>query len=255
MQIAELPIPIYSKPKTLTTGDSAMNIYIPFTYIISWSNHKKFYYGTKYAQGCQPSDLWESYFTSSEYVEDFRKENGEPDIIRIHRTFIDAESCVAFEHKYLTKIDAKNNPLFLNKHNGGKNLGIWDDESKEKKKQSCLEKYGVENVMQSPQVKEKSKETCLENWGVENVMQSPIVKEKSKQTLLENWGVERVSQIERPCKHCGELKNINHEVRCKQNPNRKLNPSKLPFFSIISTKKTYGKNNLSRYFPEFKQFY
>lgn len=96
-----------------------MNIYIPFTYIIGWSEHKQFYYGCKYAQGCQPSDLWESYFTSSEYVEDFRKENGEPDIIRIHRTFSDGKECVEFEHKYLSKIDAKNNILFLNKHNGG----------------------------------------------------------------------------------------------------------------------------------------
>lgn len=96
-----------------------MDIYIPFTYIIGWSNHKKFYYGAKYAQGCQPSDLWESYFTSSQYVEEFRKENGEPDIIKIHRTFSDADSCVLFEHNYLTKIDAKNNDLFLNKHNGG----------------------------------------------------------------------------------------------------------------------------------------
>nr|QMP83007.1 MAG: hypothetical protein [Caudoviricetes sp.] len=99
-----------------------MDIYTPFTYIIGWSQHKKFYYGAKYAQGCQPSDLWESYFTSSKYVTEFRKENGEPDIIKIHRIFSDANSCILFEQQYLTRIDAKNNPAFLNMSNGGKNF-------------------------------------------------------------------------------------------------------------------------------------
>lgn len=100
-----------------------MNIYIPFTYIIGWSKHKKFYYGAKYAQGCQPSDLWESYFTSSEYVKEFRKKFGEPDIIKIHKIFDDKDSCVMFETQYLSRIDAKNHPSFLNKSNGKKNFG------------------------------------------------------------------------------------------------------------------------------------
>lgn len=107
-----------------------MNIYIPFTYIIGWTKHKKFYYGCKYAQGCKPSDLWESYFTSSEYVEEFRKNHGDPDIIKIHKTFSDSNSCIAFEHKYLTRIDAKNNESFLNKHNGGKNLKSTNQSAK-----------------------------------------------------------------------------------------------------------------------------
>ena len=99
-----------------------MSIYTPFTYIIGWSEHKKFYYGAKCAQGCQPSDLWESYFTSSEYVTEFREENGEPDIIKIHRKFQCSEDCVSFEHEFLTKIDAKNHQLFLNKSNGSKSF-------------------------------------------------------------------------------------------------------------------------------------
>jgi len=167
-----------------------MDIYIPFTYIIGWSEHKKFYYGAKYAQGCQPSDLWESYFTSSEYVAEFREENGEPDIICIHRTFSDAESCVAFEHEYLTTIDAKNHPSFLNKSNGGKDFGIIDDESKEKKKQTYLETYGCEHAMQSPQIQEKKKQTCLDIYGVEHSSQSPEVKEKSKKTKKRKFGNE-----------------------------------------------------------------
>ena len=99
-----------------------MSIYTPFTYIIGWTQYKKFYYGAKYAQGCQPSDLWKTYFTSSNYVKEFREEFGEPDIIKIHRTFSDANSCQNFEYTYLTKIDAKNNDSFLNKSNGSKDF-------------------------------------------------------------------------------------------------------------------------------------
>ena len=171
-----------------------MDIYIPFTYIIGWSKHKKFYYGAKYAQGCQPSDLWESYFTSSEYVKEFREENGEPDIIKIHRTFPDKDSCVLFEHEYLIKIDAKNNVLFLNKTNGGKGFGLFDENAKEKSKQTNLEKYGFEFANQSPIIQEKTKQTNLEKYGFEYSLMSPIIQEKSKQTNLEKYGFEFANQ-------------------------------------------------------------
>lgn len=31
--------------------------------------------------------------------------------------------------------------------------------------------------------------------------------------------------------------------------------TKMPFFTIIKTRKTYSKNSLSRYFPEFRQYF
>ncbi len=37
---------------------------------------------------------------------------------------------------------------------------------KNKSKQTCLEKYGVENPFQSQEVKDKCKQTCLEKYGV-----------------------------------------------------------------------------------------
>lgn len=171
-----------------------MSIYIPFTYIIGWSQHKKFYYGAKYAQGCQPSDLWESYFTSSYYVKYFKEEFGEPDIIRIHRTFTNAEDCVQFENKYLTKIDARNNPLFLNKSNGC-NSYAGSKEIVQKRKETCLQNWGYEHPNQSPIIREKNKKTSLENWGYEYPNQSPIIKEKTKKTNLKKYGVEFALQV------------------------------------------------------------
>lgn len=59
--------------------------------------------------------------------------------------------------------------------------------SNEKRKQTCLEKYGVENVHQAQSVKEKTKNTCLEIYGVDNPAKSDIVKKKTKETNAQNW--------------------------------------------------------------------
>ena len=94
-----------------------------------------------------------------------------------------------------------------------------NDSVKEKMKQTCLERYGVENAGASKQAQEKIKQTCLNHYGVEyswqatevkekirqqNIknlgvnypMQSNIVKEKSKQTCLKKYGCEYTGQTE-----------------------------------------------------------
>ena len=220
-----------------------MNIYIPFTYIIGWSEHKKFYYGAKYAQGCQPSDLWTTYFTSSEVVNDFRKTFGEPDIIKIHRTFSDKDSCVLFENDYLERIDARNHLLFLNQSNGGgkgfykkmvtekekektrqthlKKYGVESSNQsemvKENKRISMLERHGVEYNFQMESVKEKTKQTCLSIHCVESYNQVPEIKAKKKETVLKNWGYENINQVpeiqEKKKKNCLEKHGVEHTLQ------------------------------------------
>ena len=63
-----------------------------------------------------------------------------------------------------------------------------------KRKSTCLEKYGVENPAQSPEVKIKSKATCLEKYGCEFSFQSQVIQDKCKVTYLEKFGVENPSQ-------------------------------------------------------------
>jgi hypothetical protein len=89
----------------------------PFTYLIGWSSAQLFYYGVRYARNCEPSDLWTKYFTSSSRVSVTRLELGEPDIIQIRRTFSTSEAARTWETRVLTRINAKANPLFLNRTN------------------------------------------------------------------------------------------------------------------------------------------
>jgi hypothetical protein len=97
-----------------------MNIYQPYTYLIGWSSHNKWYYGVRYAKNCHPSDLWTTYFTSSKYVKEFRKAYGEPDIIQIRKIFYSIEKSRLWENKVLTKLKVEIDNKWLNKHSGGK---------------------------------------------------------------------------------------------------------------------------------------
>lgn len=62
--------------------------------------------------------------------------------------------------------------------------------TKDKRKNTLIERYGIENMMQSQEFKDKIKKTVMEKYGVENVFQAQEIKEKIKETNLKNIGVE-----------------------------------------------------------------
>lgn len=86
---------------------------------------------------------------------------------------------------------------------------------REKYKQTCLEKYGVENTFQVDAFKDKAKQTCLERYNTEFAQCNKQIKDKiaqtikqrtdediqsanqkRKQTCLEKYGVENINQLE-----------------------------------------------------------
>ena len=72
-----------------------------------------------------------------------------------------------------------------------------DKNVKEKVKKTCLEKYGVENPVNSSIVKEKVKKTCLEKYGTTSPLLNDNIKEKTKQTKLERYGDENFTNREK----------------------------------------------------------
>lgn len=59
-----------------------------------------------------------------------------------------------------------------------------------------MDRYGVENIFESPEYVEKSRKTFREKWGIDWITQSSEIKEKSKQTIKERYGVESALQSE-----------------------------------------------------------
>ncbi|MFA6383699.1 MAG: hypothetical protein WCX17_04755 [Parcubacteria group bacterium] len=64
------------------------------------------------------------------------------------------------------------------------------EEINEKRKQTCLLKYGVEHHSQSKSIKNKTIETNLIRYGTLNPGQNEKIKDKIKQTCLEKYGVD-----------------------------------------------------------------
>lgn len=74
----------------------------------------------------------------------------------------------------------------------------------QKRKQTCLEKYGVEYSSQDENIKNKTKQTCLEKYGVEYSWQNENVKNKIKKTCLEKYGVEHFNNLQKRKQTCLE---------------------------------------------------
>jgi len=71
---------------------------------------------------------------------------------------------------------------------------MQSEEIKDKLKRSLLDTYGVDHFSKTEEFKEKYKDTCLKNFGVDNTFKSTTHKEKIKKSNLEKFGVEYPQQ-------------------------------------------------------------
>ena len=176
----------------MTSTNTYTNQTISYFYIIQHKTTKKLYAGSKWAKGCNPNTFMipNGYTTSSPTINSIIENEGLDSfyILRID-TNLDGLSSYDYETLFLQCNDCANSSDWYNGHNNtGMAFGL--PSFQEKSKQTCLEKYGVENAIQSQLIKEKSKQTCLSKYGVEYGLQSSIIREKSKNTMLDKYGVE-----------------------------------------------------------------
>jgi hypothetical protein len=149
-------------------------IYIPYTYLIGWSKLDKWYYGSETSsikKIANPSNLFTKYFTSSKHVKNFIKNNGMPDIIQIRKTFKTKQAAIIWEQKVLQKIDAKNNPKFLNRTNNISNDYYSQRGNYKKGLEKALEKISGKTWEESlgPELalkrKEQNRISAKEKWS------------------------------------------------------------------------------------------
>jgi len=62
------------------------------------------------------------------------------------------------------------------------------------RKETCIEKFGVDNPKKSKIILEKEKENILKKWNGEHFMMNKDIKDKFKKTMIDNWGVEWAQQ-------------------------------------------------------------
>lgn len=99
-----------------------MNIYIPYFYIIGWSELDRWYVGCRIAikkQIANPSDLMTTYFTSSKYVHEIIQQHGMPDV---KWTFpcVSADEALRNERRIMSEFhNFLSDDRWLNKNTGG----------------------------------------------------------------------------------------------------------------------------------------
>lgn len=54
---------------------------------------------------------------------------------------------------------------------------------REKAIETCIEKYGVDNPMKTPEIQEKAKNATLEKYGVDSVMKLPEFRQKARESM------------------------------------------------------------------------
>lgn len=91
---------------------------IPYTYKIIFKPTGQYYYGVRWAKGCNPNDLWVKYFTSSKHIKKLIKEYGKDVFLfKVTKTFINKEEAGKWETMVLQRVNANHNGKFINKSN------------------------------------------------------------------------------------------------------------------------------------------
>lgn len=153
-------------------------------------NTNTFYYGVRYANGCSPTDLWTTYFTSSKYVNELINTYGKDSFIyEIRKIFNNKQKARLWEHKVLKRISAVSRNDFLNKTD---NISICPSacESMVGKTQSDKQKMiaseiGKANLGRkaSDATKKKISKALLNNkyrFGKKDSVESRLKKSKAK---------------------------------------------------------------------------
>ncbi len=93
-----------------------MIIYTPYTYRVTFIPTRKHYYGVRYANGCSPSDLFVSYFTSSNEIKQLIENHGvECFEYEVRKTFTNKEEAMQWETKVLRRLNVVSNVNWINK--------------------------------------------------------------------------------------------------------------------------------------------
>ena len=86
------------------------------------------------------------------------------------------------------KVAGKTIRYWLKKYHISKSKELTNQNRQDKRKETCLQKYGVEHTSQLKENRDKMKTTCLERFGVENGAKSEIVKTQIKQNNMKKYG-------------------------------------------------------------------
>lgn len=230
-----------------------MNTKTPYFYIIKHEPTKKYYAGCKLNSKSDSSNLMTEggYKTTSKVIKDLIKKDGLKafEIIRI-KHFESSDQALNYESRFLTKVNAADNPMFFNRQNGGKNFvnkGGYKLSQTTKAKMSkpkskeTIEKQNEGKRCRPKEVYQKMVETRRKN--------NPVWHNDEMREIISKSGRARFSNEENKIKHSEIMKEyyknnpVSEEVKEKH---RKLSSGENnPMFGKTHSEETREKLRLA----------
>lgn len=143
---------------------------------------------------------------------------------------------------------------------------IWASKSSDeinkisnKKKQTCVDRYGCEYTFQDESTKEKIKKTNIKKYGVDNPSKSQIIIDKIKHIKEEKYGDPNYNNIEQTRETCVKKYGVDNVFKIPNKIKKAVkdkygveNPSQLLFvknkkISTMKTNNSYGKSSDEEY--------
>lgn len=129
----------------------------------------------------------------------------------------------------------------------------------DKKKNTCIQKYGVDNPMKSEMIKDKFDKLITEKYGVSNISKLLDTKDKKKNTMLLNYGVEYNSQrdevksllSEKMVQKSSEM-NYKRSLQIFENLNKKIEMFDIKLVSVKSSNYQFECFNCGEFFAIHK---
>ena len=94
------------------------------------------------------------------------------------------------------------------------------EEIQTKKKENSIKKYGVDHYNKTQESKQKHRDTCLQRYGVEHYSKTKEFSDKFKQTCLEKYGVDNYSKTkeskERHKETCLQKYGVDHYSKTEE---------------------------------------
>lgn len=158
----------------------------PYTYLIGWTTQDKWYYGVRYSKDCSPSDLWNTYFTSSKLVAEMRLMYGEPDVVTIRKNFSEPKEALAWEQKVLRRLNVLRKDKWLNCGVGG----TWYIQKQTQEHITRRTQNKKHNPLQRELAIKALQKAAETNTGKQ---QSEETQDKKRETYRRNWDKNQVS--------------------------------------------------------------
>jgi hypothetical protein len=141
---------------------------VPYTYVVKCIPTGKRYYGVRFRKGCNPADLWVTYFTSSLIVHrEISKYGKEAFVTEIRRTFTSNFCARHWEHRVLQKLRVPFNGNWYNGANGVATAGM------EGKHHSIESRLKISSKMSGHKLSEEHCQNLCRAW--KNHQPHPIV--------------------------------------------------------------------------------